>query len=472
MAEDELARAVREAVARHGMVRPGEKVVVAVSGGPDSLALLHVLWRLRDELGIALHVAHLNHLLRGEEAAADAAFVAEMAARLGLPVTVEEVPVARLAAERGLSVEEAGREARYEFFRRVAAATGAGRVALGHTRDDQAETVLMRLLRGSGPAGLSGIPPVRDGWIIRPLLAVPRTAVEAYCRRHGLRPRRDPTNEEPSYLRNRIRLELLPRLEAEYNPMLRQALAHLAEVLRAEEEWAGRAAADAADRLLRRSGDAVVVPVEGLLGLPVALRRRVVRLAAERAGLPSLPFEHVERVLALAAGAVGRALSLPGGGLARLEHDGLVLGPDGEEPAPFAYRLEVPGSVAIPEAGLRLVAEVVPGPPLPRAGEQVPRGEGDVAVLDAERLPALLTVRSRRPGDRFRPLGLEGEKKLQDYFVDARVPRRQRDRVPIVEAHGEIVWVVGHRVDGRFAAGPGARRLLVLRAHRQPAAQA
>lgn len=473
-------RAVRAALARHRMVAPGDKVLVGVSGGPDSLALLHVLWRLRAEIGVALHVAHLNHLLRGEQAAEDAAFVRAVSEGLGLPCTVEEAPVARLARERGLSLEEAGRVARYDFFRRLAAATGAARVALGHTRDDQAETVLMRLLRGAGPSGLAGIPPVRDGWVIRPLLAVSRAAVEAYCRAHGLRPRRDPTNEEPSFLRNRVRLELLPRLESEYNPELRQALAQLAELLRAEEEWLGRQAEEAAAGLVRAEGGSVVVGVEGLVQLPLALRRRVVRLAAERAGVPGpLPFEHVEGVLALCEAAVGGAVSLPGACEARREHDGLVIGAGGGRGAPFSYRLAVPGSVLVPEAGLRLVAEVVPGgawPPRDGAAGGAPpdderrgAGQAGVAVLDADRLPLVLTVRSRRPGDRFRPLGMRGEKKLQDFLVDAKVPRRERDRVPVVEAGGEIVWVVGHRVDARFAAGEASARRLVLRAWREPA---
>lgn len=480
----EAAReAVREAVRRYDMLRPGEKVVVAVSGGPDSLALLHLLWTLRDELGITLHVAHLDHGLRGEEAQADAEFVRGVAAGLGVPVTVGEVRVAELARVRGLSVEEAGREARYSFFREVMVATGAARVALGHNRDDQAETVLMRLLRGAGPAGLAGIPPVRGGWIIRPFLAVPRTAIEAYCREQGLSPRHDSTNEEDRFLRNRIRRDLLPLLESDYNPALRAALANLADILRAEEEWAGGMAEDVLAQVMREEEGTVFLPVRVLGKAPLALRRRLVRLAAARVGPAGrvLPFEHVEQVLALLDAGAGRGVSLAGGLTAWREAEALALAgadPVGEPAVPFAYSLPVPGRVEVPEAGLWVSAEVreMDGAPPARpgagaAGFRPPAadrpGETHVAVLDADRVAAPLVVRNRRPGDRFWPLGLGAQKKVKEFFIDAKVPRRLRDRVPLVEAGGGVVWVVGYRVDERFRAGPATRRILVLTAGRR-----
>lgn len=461
-----LTDVVRGTIERYGMLAPGDGVVVAVSGGPDSLALLHLLWSLREAFGLSLHVAHLNHLLRGEAARADAAFVRETAERLGLPVTVEEVPVADLARAEGLSLEEAGRAARYRFFRRVCAAAGARRVALGHTRDDQAETVLMRLLRGAGPAGLAGIPPVRDGWVIRPLIAVPRAAVEAYCREQGLEPRRDASNESTAFLRNRIRLDLLPRLEALFHPELRASLARTAEILRAEDEWLEAQAEEALSGLCRTEGDRLVLSVDGIERLPLALRRRVVRLAAERAGVAAgaLAFDHVERVLALAVGRTGRGVSLPGGREARRDQDGIVLGTGPAGAVAFRYEWPVPGSLDVPEAGVRLTADLLEGPPQP-AGPAGYGGDGrEVAVLDADRVPLVLTVRSRLPGDRLRPAGLGGEKKLQDLFVDAKVPRRRRDRVPVVVAGDRVAWVVGQRVDSRAAAGPRTTRRLILRA--------
>ncbi len=459
-----LPDVVRRTIERYGMLAPGDGVVVAVSGGPDSLALLHLLWSLREDFALSLHVAHLNHLLRGEAAEADAAFVRDTAERLGLPVTVEEVPVAALAREEGLSLEEAGRVARYRFFRKVCDAVGFRRVALGHTRDDQAETVLMRLLRGAGPAGLAGIPPVRDGWIIRPLIDVSRADVEAYCRAHGLEPRRDATNESTAFLRNRIRLELLPHLEAVYHPGLRRVLAQTAEILRAEDEWLGEQAAGALSGLLRADGPHLVLRADGLGRLPPALRRRAVRLAAARLGIAvgALTFDHVERILGLCGARPGKAVALPGGGEARREQDAVVLSPGRAGLTGFQYEWAVPGSLNVPEAGVRLTADLLEGPSPP--GDPAFRGDGrEVTVLDADRVPLVLTVRSRRPGDRLRPLGLGGEKKLQDLFVDAKVPRRLRDRVPVVAAGDRIAWVVGHRVAGDFAAGPGTVRRLVLR---------
>lgn len=471
MRETGLVTAVREAIRRHQMFLPGEKVVVAVSGGPDSLALLHLLWTLRGELGITLHVAHLDHGLRGEESRAEAEFVRDEAARLGVPATVVRTRVADLARERGLSIEEAGREARYRLYREVMAATGAARVALGHNRDDQAETVLMRFLRGAGTAGLAGIPPVRGGWIVRPLLTVSRAAIEGYCREQGLSPRRDPSNEQDRFLRNRIRRELLPLLESEYNPGLREALVNLANILRAEEDWCGRMAEDVLARVAREEEGTIFLPVQALGEAHVALRRRLVRLAAARLGPGGrgLTFEHVEQALALLAAGAGHSASLAGGVTAWREADAIALAigdPEGASTDRFTYPMPVPGRVEVPEAGLWLNAEVRPVGAAVHAGD-VNQGEGvQSAVVDADRMTAPLVVRNRRPGDRFWPLGLGAEKKLKEFFIDAKVPRRLRDRIPLVEAGGQVVWVVGYRVDERFRVGPATRRVVALTAGR------
>ncbi len=472
MGRGELLDAMRATVSRYRMVAPGEKVVVAVSGGPDSLALLHGLRTLRDELGITLHAAHLNHLLRGDAARADAEYVRALAAEMGLPVTVEEVAVADLARGRGLSIEEAGREARYAFYQRVREAAGAARVALGHTADDQAETVLMRLLRGAGPAGLAGIPPVRDGWIVRPLIAVTRRMVEDYCRAVGLEPCRDESNRDPAHLRNRVRWDLLPRLEREYNPALRRALVHLADVLREEDAWLAGLVAGEYGRLAREDVNGIRLALKDWENRPLALRRRLVREAAARLlGRPApLEFGHVEAVLGLTGAPVGSRLDLPGGLVARREYAHVHIGgsqaPGGVAAGGFSYPLPVPGRVAVPEAGLILEADLRP------AGAEVdkdpaPAGPGRFAVhLDADRCVLPLTVRSRRQGDRFWPAGLGAAKKLKDFFISAKVPREERDRIPLVTGgDGSILWVVGRRADDRFLPTSESRRLLTLRAH-------
>lgn len=483
---DPVFEAVKAALAGYGMVRAGGKVIVAVSGGPDSVALLHVLYRLRAELGFDLHVGHVNHRLRGEEACADADYVRRLAERLEVPVTVEEAPVADVARALGISVEEGGRIVRYRFYRRLLSEVGASKVALGHNRDDQAETVLMRLLRGSGPAGLAGMRAVRDGWIIRPLLKVPRSAIETYCDEHALEPRHDPSNREPIYLRNRIRNELIPLLEREFNPGLRLLLANLAEVMRAEDDLLADLAHEALLHTLEDrddtgvgsgNGAGVRLDVGVVSTLSLALQRRVVRLAAARArGVrrAGLTFREVEEVLGLVGVGVGKAVTLGGGLVAWRDYRAVVLeelDAEGDKSKwrtpkwrPFAYDLPVPGFVAVPEAGLRIEAALLEAP-LPQ--ELLPDGlavNGKVrAMLDADLVSLPLTVRSRREGDRFWPLGLGAEKKLKEYFIDVKVARRERDRIPLVTSDGRIAWVVGYRIDERFRVTPDTRRFLLLR---------
>jgi tRNA(Ile)-lysidine synthase len=444
---------VGAAIRRQELIRPGERVVVAVSGGPDSLALLHALVILAPELSCGLHVAHLDHGLRGAAGADDAAFVAAQAARLGLECTLGRAQVAERAERERLSVEDAARRERFAFLRRVAAERGAAKIALGHTRDDQAETFLLRLVRGAGTLGLGAMAPARADGVIRPLLGLSRAQVEEFCRAAGLEPRRDPTNRDPAFLRNRIRAELLPLLET-YNPRIREVLSRIAEDLRFDEEFLGATA--------REARAAHVGPADGgreldLEGLPEALRRRLLRLAAQSLGGDAF-HRHVAELL----GDGDAAVMLPGEIRAVRRGARVRLIPPGEPvaPAPWSCPLPVPGRVATP-AGAVVEADLLAG----AAGRRAAREEASLrrTFFDYDRLPGELAVRSRRPGDRLRPRGMAGTVKLQDLLVARKVPREQRDGVPLVVAGEEILWVVGHRVGALCPVDPTTRRVLRLR---------
>ncbi|BDG62042.1 tRNA lysidine(34) synthetase TilS [Caldinitratiruptor microaerophilus] len=457
---------IRRFVARRGLLEPGDRVVVALSGGPDSLALTLALHHLRTEWGLDLHLFHLHHGLRGEEADRDAAFVREVADRLGLPCTVIRRDVRSEARSLRAGVEAAGRLVRYRALADLAGQLGARRVAVGHTRDDQAETVLMALLRGAGRRGLGGMPPARplgfgagpEVTLVRPLLAVGREDTLALCRAAGLEPRRDLTNEDPRFLRSRIRTELLPLLRDRYSPAVVFRLAALAEVMRDEEGFLRRAAAEAAARHgVTYDPRESRLPVPALTDEHPALARRIVRLAGESAGM-SLTARHVEAVLDLARSPGGGEVHLGRGLVAekvgdvvrvrRRERVGRAVTAEGGQPVP----LPVPGSVAWASAGLTLSAT--------REDPDAEPAAGPWAVdLDPDRLPGPLAVRTRRPGDRIFPVGMDGSKKLQDLFVDLKVPRPDRDRVPVVVAGDQVVWVVGYRADRRFLAAPGRPRL-------------
>ncbi len=461
-----LLDTVRRTIQRHGMFRPAGPVVVGVSGGPDSVCLLHALWRLRAELGLELVVGHLNHGFR-PEAAAEAAFVAELAGSLGVPAVVEEADVPALSRRLRLSAQVAARRARLEFLGRVARERDAAWVALGHQRDDQAETVLMWFLRGTGLDGLAGIPPVRrDGgagvWLARPLLEVDRAAIEAYCRAEGLQPRRDPSNRRLTYTRNRIRLALVPLLEREYQPGLRSRLAALADAVRGDRALLEQLTDEAwAQALLSHEPSAVTLSVPVLVDLPPGLRRRVLRRAAglvRAAWTP--PLSRVDAALdLLQPEGAGCTVELGAGVLVRREAGRLhVTTAPRDKVRPYAYALPVPGSVNVVEAGVRITARLVPAGEVRRAGLHLVEG----GALDYNKVALPLEVRNRRRGDRFVPLGMTGSKKLKDFLIGLKVPRSARDRLPLVTAGGQVVWVAGYRIDDRVKVGPDTRTVLVL----------
>ncbi len=470
---------VLHAIREHRLWAPGERVVTAVSGGPDSLCLLHLLHMLEPQHGGLLHVAHLDHRLR-PESEAEAAYVAEIARGWGLPITVESVDVPALMAREGLSLEDAARRARYCFLLRVATRVGASAIALGHTRDDQVETILMHLLRGTGLAGLRGMRPSAPPapWmveglahsqpvrLVRPLLEVSRAETRAYCLAHALSPVRDTWNEDERFLRVRLRREILPLLRT-LNPRVDEALLRLARLA----EWLEadlRAMLDARwPELAQDESGWTRLRLDIYRTLPWTLRLEAVRRALERlrGHLEGVGWESVVAAARLDEANVGSQVSLVDGFVARREYQALAVGdraalegspwPDlGPQPIP----LSVPGRTALP-GGHALSATLYGKEELP-PWEEVGPCE---AWLDADACGRRLWVRHPRPGDRFQPLGLEGTKKLHDLFVDEKVPRTDRRRIPLVVSPRGIVWIVGLRVDGRFAVRPSTRRVLRLR---------
>ncbi len=442
------------------MLETGDRVVVAVSGGPDSVCLLGVLRDLAAELGIALHAAHLDHMFRGEESAAEARFVASLCRDIGVPATVEARDVPAYCAGRGLSAQAGAREVRYGFLREVARRSGAQRIALGHTAGDQAETVLMRLIRGAGPAGLAGIPPVRDD-IIRPLIEATRPEILAYLVDRKLGYVNDPSNLSPVYTRNRVRRELIPALER-FNPRIVETLAAEAALLREENEAAAAQLEPVIGLVLRQDGDRMRIGRTAFNALPAAVRRRILRFALASFAGPGRELSSVqteESVRFMESAQSGRSLHLPGGLVLSREYDDLVIGP-GERDRGFLFPLSVPGVTRVPALGLSVEVRV--------SGEGASRDRRDEnnewqAQFDYAKIALPLALRSRRRGDRFHPAGMGGRaKKLQDYFVDEKVPRPMRDRVPLLASGDDIVWVVGMRTNERFLAGPGTERVLAV----------
>jgi tRNA(Ile)-lysidine synthase len=474
-----LDRRVLRYVRDRAVLRPGERVLAAVSGGPDSTALLLILSRLAPSLDLTLTAAHFDHGLRGRLAARrERSYVEALCRRLGVPLQVGAGDTRAQARTHGLSREEAARELRYAFLAEAAAAAGCTVVATGHTAGDQVETVLLHIIRGSGLAGLAGMT-ARGPWPLsgregldvgRPLLCLRRQETADYCREEGLEPVVDPSNVSPAFLRNRVRLELLPLLR-QYNRRIDSALLRLAEAAGADLAVLEGMAADVLSP--GGGGQAVVLCRRRLAELPEGLRRHALRLAVRRllGDLRDLHGDHIDALLAGLARGVGYHLDLPRGLRFDVGYEEATLALEREEGAAFRPAPSSVFQTAPPEAPLTVPGVTSWGPWLVEA-ELRPADGGPPAVdpwqawLDADVTGEDLRVRSWRPGDRFRPLGLGGEKKLQDFFVDARIPRAQRDAIPLVCGKPGIVWVVGHRIDERARVTEATHRLLRLRFRR------
>lgn len=479
-----LKTRIQAYIHQHSLFEPGQAVVVGVSGGADSLCLFHLLRDLAPALDIRLHVAHLNHGLRGADADADAEFVAELAAAWGLPCVVGRADVAALAATPGVSLEEAARHARYRFLAGVAAEAGAAAVAVGHNADDQAETVLMHFLRGSGVAGLRGMSPktplndYRLGraaaappcLLVRPLLKTPRADIEAYCAGHGLTPRYDRSNEDTTFYRNRLRHELLPLLES-YNPNIRDVLARTAEalagdyeLLRAQLEVAWAATA------LPAGPDEVRFDLARWRELPAGLQRATVReaVARLRRSLRDIGWEHVETAAQLARrGATGQRATLPAGLALEVGYDALRVVDAG---AAGLFDLpQISGPMALPDEGALDLGggwrvEVARAPATALPPDLAADPDPWAAWLDADAAGPALTLRPRAPGDRFCPQGMGGRRaRVNEFMINAKTPRAARERWPLVVGRSGIVWLPGLRVDDRAAIGPATVRAYRIR---------
>jgi tRNA(Ile)-lysidine synthase len=437
---------------REGLFRPGDRVLAAVSGGPDSVALLHLLVRLKPQLGLDLGVAHYDHGLRGEDSGADADFVNDLARGLDLPCHQGAGQVRDAARRDRVSLQMAARQLRLQFLLDTRDRHGYARLALGHTADDQVELFWLRLLRGAGLEGLKGMWPATPEGLVRPLLAVGKAVLLAWLEQEALPYRVDASNQSRAYLRNRVRLDLLPQLSRNYNPRLAQTIWRTQTLLQADERLLARDAALAWDQVARKlAEDCFALDLNRFFSLEPALQRRVLRLGvAEVGAAATLTAPQVASLLALAGGersggkiSLGENVQVARAGAALHIMTALPDPPSGATPLPAG-----PGEVESPPGWRWRLARRAwrPGEPWPPP---------EVAWLNPARLARHLEARAWRPGDRFWPQGAPGPKKLQDFLVDAKIPRWLRPHLPLVAAAGEIIWVAGVRVADPVKLRPG-----------------
>ncbi len=455
-----LAR-VTETIEKYQMISQGDRVLVGVSGGPDSVALLHLLKRLEKKLGLSLFVAHLDHMFRGKESRDEADFVTTLCSAWQIPLFRKEIDVPKYLAKNHVSAQQGARDVRYRFYYEIVKRIGADRIALGHHADDQAETVLLNLIRGTGLKGLRGIPPVRDN-IIRPLLEIHKSEILNYCNQRVLPFCEDSSNLKTVYLRNKIRLELMPLLKEQYNTKIVDSLINLSEIVRDEELYLDFLVNGILDSIiLSRAENNIVLDLEKLLVQPPALKRRIIItvysfLTREEA---SLSYEHVNKVLELAANQDESVkMQLPGGYFLVKRHGVLEMTSD-KCYAPISFyrqELKVPGITKIPTINRSICTEVL-------TGEQVEDPQNysyNQALLDYEKLQGPLFVRKRMDGDVFRPLGMKGRVKLKKFFIDLKVPQEKRDYVPIVVCGESIVWVGGYRLAEQYKISKETKKYL------------
>lgn len=472
---------------KHALLAPHDHLVVGVSGGADSVCLLHLLLRLKSKLALTLTVAHLNHQLRGFASQADEAFVKSIASQWQLPIFAQSQDVAKIASTHKQSLEEAARQTRYAFLYQIAVTVGASKVAVGHHADDQAETVLMHLLRGAGVSGLRGMLPVsplpnhidsetisdQPLHLIRPLLAISRSEIDLYCQEHGLSFRHDASNDEAMFLRNRLRHELLPYLET-YNPNIRGLLQQTAAIIAGEMELLELQKDQAWQSILKtETSNDLTLDLSVWLQLPLALKRATLRRAVEqvKGDLRNIGFEHIETAIeTIEQGHTSTQVNLPSQVVISRRYETLIVTQIGvNRPPPATPHLTqmsslpvpIPGIIALPGTEWQLMTDLWPARHLNAV--QWTQADAWEAYLDAAQVNTPI-LRPRKPGDRWQPLGLGGQQqKIKTFMINAKIPANQRDYIPLLVSNDQVLWVCGYRVAEVAAIRPTTEQVVYFK---------
>ena len=452
---------VKKTINKYRMLESGDRVIVGVSGGPDSMALLYALNQIKRNYDLELKIAHLNHGFRGEEAKREAQFVEDIAQKLELPCEVKTVDVPAYKRKNSLSSQEAARVIRYQFLENVREHFQAKKIALGHNADDQAETLMMWLLRGSGLRGLSGIPPVREGVIIRPLIETTREEIEAFLKERGIPFVVDSSNQQIHYLRNRLRHELFPLLRENYNPQLVKNLVQTASILRTEDECLEAIARDSLKKIIvSEERGSVIVDIKSFLALPLAIQLRCLRsaLGQVKGDLRRISSTHLYDIIKVVSNdEPNKVLKLPEGIRVEKSYHYLIVKLRKAAPPPFYYHFtSIPDQIRIEEIGKEMTFKIV------EDDHSVRKKNPHIAYLDGEKVLMPLTIRNSKPGDRFQPLGMRGEKKIKDLLIDEKVPLAERRRVPLLFFGDVLGWVGGMRINHQLRVTKSTKKVLKI----------
>ncbi len=460
----------------HSMIESGDKVLIALSGGPDSVCLTHLLYTLQEKLKVQLYAAHLNHCIRGEEADKDEEFARTFAHSLNIPFFTKKVDVIALAAKRGISHEMAGREARYSFFNELLSEHSLDKIALAHNANDQAETILMRIMRGTGAEGLVGIRPVREDRFIRPVLCLTREEIEDYCKVHNLSPRTDKSNLEEIYTRNKIRLKVIPYIRENFNSEIISALNRLGELMWEDNDYI-ISEMGKYNKLYSYVTSTEVHLKKEAFNLHKSILSRLIR---ENYSLISgsklnLDRDHIEAVIRLWGQGTGRNLNLPGGIRVTNRYGDLYFIKEKltKEKSKLTFKI-LDKIQEIETASNRELSYSFPDFKIKLSFKLIENSKGinlksspNIKYFDYNKLKGPVTLRNRRDGDRFNPLGLKGSRKLKDVFIDLKLPRDQRDEVPLLFFDEDIAWIIGYKISDKFKVEDNTKSILQIKYYRE-----
>lgn len=447
---------VLDTIEKYNMINEGDRIVVGVSGGADSMALLHILNELKLDMDIQIFVAHINHGLRGHDADADAAYVEEICHEWDIPFFLKEARVGELARLWNLSEEEAGRQVRYTFFDEVLSEIDGNKIALAHHRDDQVETVIYNIIRGTGMEGLKGIKPIRDERIIRPLLEVDRPSIEKYLATQKIPYRHDHTNDSIVYTRNKIRHELIPYIEGNFNPNFRDSIVRMANIIGDEDDFLSKYVEGLVKKNISFEKNAIVIPIDFFISHHIAVKRRIIRLCVKylSGSMVNLGQKHVDSVLDICDLNTGASIDLPLDLTAYRDYDAILLIKGyGKEGKAFKRELKVPGTTFVEEVGIEIQARYVCNTTF---------GDPYRIYIDGDTISGPLHIRNREDGDRFKPLGMKGSKKLKDFFIDEKIPKYIRNNIPLVVDGDRIIWVVGYQIGDDYKITHETNNILEL----------
>lgn len=458
---EDIFRKVFSTINKYNMIQKKDRVIVALSGGPDSVFLIYALHRLREHLEIDLFATHIHHGIRGKYADRDMEFVKKVCDSLSLPVRIFNHDVPGYAKRKGLSIEEAGREIRLSAYEKAMKEFDASKVATGHTADDQAETVLLRLITGAGKRGLAGIQPVYGDFIVRPLLETRKEKLLKYLRENKLKYMTDHTNFETDMLRNKVRNVLIPLLKTEFNPKVESALCRTAAIFQEEMVYLKQITDSYLDRFALIEKNVARLNLSGVSSMAPYIIKHLLRefICRFTGSMKDLTYDHTQNLFNLLLKPSGSSIQLPGNIRAEKEYEFLVISKKmkSDEVELPDIILKIPGENILKEWNIMITGEILEEKPLLDSVNPF------TIFIDFDKCEAEeFSLRTRKPGDRFSPIGMKGIKKVKDYFIDQKIPRSWRNRIPIILCGREILWIVGYRQSGLFRMTPHTKRVLKL----------